>query len=102
MEMKLIEKKTVNDKDVKIFEIGRYTVKEITYEGGYKSIEVRKATKGYTPEIYCIDDLDGNILGFEVQTTSYGSLRTNEIRKLIIALEEAAQVAEILTAKFVK
>lgn len=102
MKLRLIEKKNMNDKDVKIYEIGRYTVKEVTYENGCKNVEVRRRAGGYTPEIYCRDNLEGEVLGFEVQTTSYGSLQADEIRKLIIVMEEAAQAAEILTAEFVK
>lgn len=102
MELKLTETRKFGDKVLERHEIARYTVRVFTHESGYKSIDVRKDRDDYLPDIYCRDDLEGNAIAFEVQTTSYGSLPADEIRKVIAGLEEAAQVAEILTAEFVK
>lgn len=87
---------------IEIYEIGRYTVTVFTYESGYRSISVRGDGTEYLPEIYSRDDYEGNVLGFDVQTTSYGALCVDEIRKVVAGLEEATQVAKILSAEFVK
>lgn len=102
MELKLTETRKFDDKVLERYEIARYTVKVFTHESGYKSIDVRKDGEDYLPDIYCRTNSEGDSLAFEVQTTSYGSLSTDEIGKVVAGLEEAAQVAEILTAEFVK
>ncbi len=102
MQLTLVETKEIGNRKRERYEIARYTVRVFTHESGYKSIDVRKGRDDYLPDIYCRTDIEGNALAFEVQTTSYGSLPADEIRKVIEGLEEAAQVAEILTAEFVK
>lgn len=102
MELKLTETKNVNDKVVELYEIARYTVKVVNHEWGYKSIAVKKGIGDYLPDIYCRDDIEGNVIAFEIQTTSYGSLETEEIKKMVAGLNEAVEVVEILTKEFVK
>lgn len=103
MELKLTETRKFDGKVLELYEIARYTVRVCTYESGYKSIDVREERADYLPTIYCItNDDNGDVLGFKIQTTSYGSLPVEEIRKVISGLEEAIQAAEILTAEFVK
>lgn len=103
MKLSLVRTKEVNNKKVEIYEIADYEVKVVIYEDGTKYITVRETRGGYVPTIYCrTNDDNGDILGFEIQTTSYGALSVEEISKLVNDLEEATQVAEILTAEFVK
>lgn len=56
----------------------------------------------YIPEIYCIDNFEGEVIRFDIQTTSYGALAPDEIRKVIEGYNEAVKVAEFLTKEFVK
>lgn len=103
MKLTLTKTKEVNDKLVEIYEIAGYEVKVVTYEGGYKHINVREKRSDYLPTIYCRDDDDnGKVLDFEIQTTSYGSLPVDEIKKMIAGLEEAVAVVEVLRKEFVK
>lgn len=102
MELKKVDTIIRERETIEIYEIGRYTVTIFTYESGYRSIGVRGDGTRYLPEIYSRDDYEGNTLGFDVQTTSYGALCVDEIRKVVAGLEEATRVAEILGAEFVK
>ena len=102
MKMKLIDTIKKEGRTAEIYEIGRYTVKVVTYEGGFKHISVRTERDDYLPEIYCRDDIEGRVFGFEVQTTSYGAISPDEIRKVVAGLEEAAKVAEFLNMEFVE
>lgn len=102
MKLEHIETKTNGEVMLDRYAIGNYAVKVLTRSWG-RSVEVRPLNRqGYLPDIYARDEMDGGITGFEVQTTSYGSLPLNELRKVIAGLEEAAKVAEILTAEFAK
>lgn len=101
MKLKLTDTIKKEDKTLELYEIGMYTVRVVTHENGFKSITVGRISRDrYLPEIYCRDDIDCNILGFDVQTTSYGALSVDEIKKVVAGLEEAMQVAEILNAEF--
>ena len=102
MELKLIEAFAVEDRKVARYEIGGYKVRALTYSWG-KRVEVSSASKErYLPEIYCRTDDEGEILGFEVQTTSYGALPVDEVKKVIDGLNDAIEVVDILTKAFVK
>lgn len=101
IKMELERRRELEGKTMELYKVGRYEVKIIDYETGWRSVEVinnRRETG--LPEIYCRDDLDGNILGFDIQTTSYGSIPAEEIRVLAMAMMEAAEVAEFLSEKF--
>lgn len=101
MELKLVEAFEIEDRKVARYEIGSYQVKALTYSWGDR-VEVRGTNKErYLPEIYCRTDDEGEILGFEVQTTSYGALPVDEIKKVVDGLNEAIAVVEILTDRFV-
>lgn len=102
MKLKLTDTRKLEDRTIEIYEIGRYTVRVITYENGFNSIAVSRASADYLPEIYCRDDSEGHVLGFIVQTTSYGAICPDEIRKVVAGLEEAAKVAEFLNMEFVE
>ena len=102
MEMKLVEAFEVDDRKVARYEIGDYKVKDLTYSWGHRVEVSTRNRERYLPDIYCRTDDEGVIVGFEVQTTSYGALAAEEIKKVIAGLEEAVQVVEILTVKFVE
>lgn len=102
MELKLVEAFEVDGRKVDRYEIGNYKVKALTYSWG-RRVEVSVLNRErYLPDIYCRTDDEGKIVGYEVQTTSYGALAAEEIKKVIAGLEEAVQVAEILTERFVE
>lgn len=101
LKLTLTNTKTIEDKKIELYEIADYTVKVISRDCGLRWITIREGKKEYLPTIYCRDDMEGNVLGFEIQTTSYGSLPTDEIKKMVEALETAVEVAEILTKEFV-
>lgn len=101
LKLTLTNTKTVEDKKIELYEIADYTVKVVSHDCGLRWITIREHKSEYLPTIYCRDDMEGNVLGFEIQTTSYGSLPTAEIKKIVEALEMAVEVVEILTEKFV-
>ena len=111
MELKLVVEKYVEDKfsiasankrKVEVYEIGNYSVKVVTYPSRAHYITVRKEVGGeYLPEIYCRDNDDGGVCGFEIQTTSYGAISAEETKKMIAALNEAVEIVNILTEKFI-
>lgn len=103
--MELIQKRNRRgtDRTLKCYELGSYEVSVLTYDNGWQSISIRTdRSNRYQPEIYPRDDMEGNVIGFDIQTTSYGALQADQIRKVIEGLEEAIQAAEILTKEFVK
>lgn len=102
MELRLEATKTVDNKQMNFYKIGRYTVRQVVYQDGSFYMEVRAEKDDYLPAIYTRDDLQCNVLGFEIQTTSYGALSAEETKRMIAALNEAVEVAEVLTAKFVE
>lgn len=102
LKMVLETAKNFDDYQVYIYKIGRYSVRKTVHKGGFTQLEVLHSKSEYLPMIYCKDDLEGNVLGFEIQTTSYGSLPIEEIKKMIANMEEAIATAEILTKEFVK
>ena len=102
MELKLETTRKLDDRHYETYKIGRYTVSVVDYLDGTAYITTRKENSDYLPEIYCVDDDEMKVLGFEIQTTSYGALSAEETKKMIAALNEAIEVVEVLTAKFVK
>lgn len=102
MKLKLTDTIEKEGRTLEVYEIGRYTVRVATYESGFRNITVRNERDDYLPEIYCRDDIEGRVLGFDVQTTSYGAISPDEIRKVIAGLEEATKVAEFLNMEFVE
>lgn len=105
MELVEIREKKLNNKHFIKYEIGGYTVDVHTYDSGWRNIAVTAPwNERYMPSIYTRDDLmgDGHIIGFEIQTTSYGALPVEEIRKVIECYENAVRVVEILTKEFIK
>ena len=96
------------------YEVGKYIVHDYVranIENGttFRSITISEADvnahyerRSYLPEIYYNDDFFGSKdCRFEIQTTSYGSLRADEFKKFMEAQQHAFEVAEALTAKFI-
>lgn len=85
-----------------IYTIGKYTVCVDVFAGGGRYITVSRECEKYLPHITCNMDSYMNLKGFHVETTSYGGLLPEEIAKVINGLQEAKEVAEILTREFMK
>lgn len=100
MELKLVEAFEVDGRKVDRYEIGNYKVKALTYSWGCR-VEVGSLSRErYLPDIYSRTDDEGKIIRFEVQTTSYGALPVDEVKKVVDRLNEAIEVVEILTKAF--
>lgn len=66
-----------------------------------KYANYEEARNNYLPEIHYRDDFFGKTEPrFEIQTTSYGALNPEEIKKVIAGYQEALEAAEILTKAF--
>ena len=94
--------------------VGQYTVNDnfITYSNGttYRRIDVFETDgfhaasgKSYLPSIYYEDNYFGSgEKRFEIQTTSYGALGTDEFKKFMEAQNHALGVVEALSDKFLR
>lgn len=113
MELKFIEHKEAQDErgnyERDEYRIGNYVVfRELSlYKTGstFERIQViQNREVDYIPEIYFNYDIFGekDAREFKIQTTSYGSLSSEEIQKVIAGYNEALEVANILTDKFLK
>lgn len=107
MEMVLVDLKTIDfeegTKNRAVLELGHYRVICTTVE--YKNGDVTEdmmiredPNVEYLPEIY-YEDLWGEEK-FEIQTTSYGALSPDEIRKVVAGYQEAMLVVETLQKNF--
>ena len=101
IELTLVREKEVNGKKYEAYEIAGYDVEVTRYSNGYVSIYIDGKRSGYTPAIYSVDNHEGKILGFNIQSTSYGALPVSEIKEMVKALETACEVVEVLTKAFV-
>lgn len=114
--MKLKLKKTVNTTredctlvKSELFTIDQYTIHRITYT--YTDNEVYESVWTYlndeherfAPSIYLhspiIPDIEER--RFEIQTTSYGTLKLEEFDEFLAAQKKARKVAQILTDFFI-
>lgn len=94
---------TVNGLIVNSYKIGNYAIIEYIRDG-FTVIYTRPNMEAndFLPDIYAEDkNEDGNITEFKIQTTSYGALSSEDTKRFIEAYEEALEVVEILTDKFV-
>lgn len=88
------------------FKLGQYEVEKytVTYENGsfYKRISVTKDWNNrFLPDIYYSEDIFGRRdPKFTIETTAYGALKPEEIKKVIEGYQEALEAVEILTANF--
>lgn len=111
MELKFMGYKERKD-DGKVYTRNSYQINEynvnvdvIHYEDGssYRNISVNAKDwgKDYIPQIYYEEPFERKSdAHFEVQTTAYGSLRPEEIDKVIAGYQQAKETAEILTKEF--
>lgn len=112
MELKFIGHNEVFKSNVKYqrdsYTIGNYNVARDTktYEDGktYEQFEISaNCEKRFIPTIYFHQSFfDGEEKEFKIQTTSYGSLSPAEIQEVINGYQEALEVVNILTDKFLK
>lgn len=113
MELKLIETEKLNSNQTglitrELYEIGDYKVEVNTYESaGNRIIYANKRNDvEYLPSIHGLNDYtkggNGALYGFEISTISYGkTMMVDDIREMIKAYEQAVEVVEILTEKFI-
>lgn len=104
-----IDLKSGSTCEAETYKIGRYEVEHFvtTYESGVviESIYVNGEFKAeYLPDIQYYDDWfnEGANKCFKIQTTAYGALNPEEIKKVIAGYNEAMEVVAILTEKFCK
>ena len=113
MKLTFIEHKECREENTKyerdIYEIGNYQViRDLSiYESGNKHerFEVRPNRKvDFLPDIYYNYSIfgDDNQRDFRIQTTSYGSLPTEDIQKVIDGYKEAVEVVNVLNERFLK
>ena len=64
-------------------------------------LSLKDERDNYIPKIYYEDDFFGTSKPrFEIQTTAYGSMNPEEIKKVIAGYQEAIEAVEILTKNF--
>lgn len=97
--LSLMKENIINGRRVRIFESDYYTVKVIKTQ---YSVNVSIFPKNeFTPQIYTKYNYDtGNIIEFEIGTTSYGGVTKEDIKKIIegyeVALLTVEQLEELL------
>lgn len=105
-----MKKQVEESKNIKIesYTIEGYKIKEVYYkndEGGFFNggridrIEVASPGKKYLPKIYVDSNLltdEFEIIDICIQTTSYGSLPTNEVKEVIKGYQKACRVVSKL------
>lgn len=104
MELKLL--KTITADDGTIFNkylIGDYIIRENinkSFTCIYTTPNLN--ANAFLPSIFANDEKeDGNITDFEIQTSSYGTLKVEDAKRFIEAYKEAVEVVEILKDKFI-
>lgn len=103
LQLEPVSKKTVDGLTTEIYKIGKYIVRTKCVDEKRVHLEVIidcKTNTYYTPHIFVNDNLEGIMYGFTIETTSYGSLSSEEITKVIDGLREAQEVVEVLKEKF--
>lgn len=100
LEIKLIDNVETDTVDCYLYRIGHYEVAYRFFKDfNKKFFSVSKnQSDGYLPDI-SYDDIFGN-KEFKIQTTSYGALGIEEMKKFMEAYNEAMEVVKILTDKF--
>ena len=83
-----------------VFIAGKYEIEKCIYkydDGSSRTdYQVRHDwTEKYLPDIYYEKRFGAKIGHFEIQTTSYGSLPSEEIDKVIVGYKEAQEVAAL-------
>lgn len=101
-ELVLESAKQYESRKHEIYKIGRYAVEVVDYLDNTFFIKIHREIVEYLPNIYCRDDSEMRVLGFDIQTTSYGALSADEIQKMIEGYNEAIEVVSVLTKRFVR
>lgn len=83
-----------------LFEAGKYEIEKCVYnyEDGTSWTDYRVShdwTEKYLPDIYYERRFGEKTGHFEIQTTSYGSLPSEEIDKVVEAYRDAQEVVEL-------
>lgn len=92
----------------KEYKVGHYVVMQcICNEGTEDEYTIYDISKDrsidYLPTVYAhFNLLNGELKGFDVQTTSYGALELDEIEVFLKRMKEGVAVARALTAEFCK
>lgn len=110
MEIKLTNTNTVlrNDgtRTINVYECGNYRVTETKYNESDLTLYSVSPNEELWAERYCpsitVDDCFGELNGFKIQTTSYGALNVEELQKMMRLLNEAVEVVNALTERYVK
>lgn len=84
------------------YEVGNYLVTKAERKDGDVFFDIKKVNRGrFIPDVYVnVDYKTEEILGFDVQTTSYGTLGINELTEMIEGLQEAREVVVALEKEF--
>ena len=116
MELVKINERTKTDEENGVtyigteYSIGDYQVERIEkhYKDGemveniHVSASWEDRNEKFLPEIYFNDDWFGTKKKhFDIQTSSYGALAPEEIEKVIAGYQQAVEVVETLTDKFI-
>lgn len=92
----------------KEYKVGHYAVMQCIRNEGtedeYTTYDISKDRSiQFLPTVYERCDFNtAKLLGFEVQTTSYGALNLDEIEEFLKRMKEGVAVARALTAEFCK
>ena len=104
LEMKLLRTKEDEKGTYKAYEVGCY----IAYVTNHKnpemlfiSVSAKLDANEYAPYIYFEETRFGEVVNeFTIQTTSYGSLDIQEIKKMLDAYNTAVEVVDVLERNF--
>lgn len=104
MELKLFKTiKAANGSILNNYLIGDYVISERIYDSFtciYTTPNIN--ANDFLPVIFADDENeDGIITNFRIQTTSYGTLKVEDVKKFIEAYNEAVEVVEIFKDKFI-
>lgn len=108
MKLELVKRMAQDNAVCKIFKIADYTVEYAVYNVGtdreWKTIYINSDySKEYLPGIHFTGKRYGETLNeFTIQTTSYGSLKPEEIKEVMKGYETALAVVEILKKELFK
>lgn len=106
MELKLIETVENGTGKTNIYNISNCTIKETIYINGDRYItNYFNSKEKFTPDIYPVysnGGLGGEIVDFEIQTSSYGTLNIMEMRELIKAYKNAITIVMTLKDKLIR
>lgn len=96
---------TITDsEDYKVYTCLSYVFSEKIYPSGLTQISIRKkigeVNNEYLPNVYVDDTIDGEIKGFKIQTTSYGTMGCDDIEKVISGYNEAIKFVKVLEKRY--